>query len=90
MLLKYLKPDAIKGDDDYIRQVFTRGDTTDVSVQIQTLKHFGLSARFVTNFNNEKLKERIDNGFPVPCGILHKGRDWCSFRWWSLDYRHRL
>ena len=74
MLLKYLKPDAIKGDDDYIRQVFTRGDTTDVSVQIRTLKHFGLSARFVTNFNNEKLKSRIDSGFPVPCGILHKGR----------------
>lgn len=73
MLLKYLKPDAIDGDDDYIRQVFAIGDTTNTSVQLRALKHFGLNARFDTNFNNDKLKSRIDSGFPVPCGILHKG-----------------
>ena len=44
MLPEVSETRCIKGDDDYIRQVFTRGDTTDVSVQIQTLKHFGLSA----------------------------------------------
>lgn len=74
MLLKYLKPDTIKGDDDYIEQVFSRGDSTSSTVQVQTLRHYGLDAKFVQNLNNQKLKEQIDKGFPVPCGILHKGR----------------
>ena len=64
--MKYLKPDSIKGDDDYIREVFTRGDTTTVTVQVSTLNHFGLDVRFVTNFNNEKLKEQIDRVFLSP------------------------
>ena len=37
MLLKFLKPGSIKNDDDYIKLVFTFGDTTEGSTQIATL-----------------------------------------------------
>lgn len=73
MLCKYLRPNSIKGDDDYVREVFKRGDTTDASVQIQTLKHFGISARFATNMTFATLDSLLAQGIPVPIGILHKG-----------------
>ncbi|WP_413166805.1 C39 family peptidase [Capilliphycus salinus ALCB114379] len=73
MLLDFLRPGVIKSDDDYIREVFRRGDTPDSSVQIDTLRHFGVAANFVQNANNNTLKEYLNQGIPVPCGILHKG-----------------
>lgn len=73
MMLNYLKPGLISGDDDYIREVFNRGDSTEAWVQVSTLKHFGLGTQFVQTANNEDLKKLIDSGIPVPCGILHKG-----------------
>jgi hypothetical protein len=73
MLCKFLKPNSIKGDDDYIREVFKRGDTTDASVQVQTLKHFGITARFATNLSFSTLDALLAQGIPVPIGILHKG-----------------
>ena len=76
MLLKFLKPEAITGDDDYIRSVFRIGDTTNSAVQVRTLNQYGLKARFVTNISNDILKQQIDRGFPVPVGILHKGTSW--------------
>jgi hypothetical protein len=73
MLCKFLKPNSIKGDDDYIREVFKRGDTTDAAVQVQTLKHFGISSRFATNLSFSTLDSLLARGIPVPVGILHKG-----------------
>ncbi|NES79418.1 MULTISPECIES: C39 family peptidase [unclassified Okeania] len=73
MLLNYLRPGVIRGDDDYVREVFNRGDTTDSWVQIQTLRHFGVTADYVQNANNNTLKKYLNRGIPVPCGILHKG-----------------
>lgn len=73
MLCKFLKPDSIKGDDDYIREVFKRGDTTDAAVQVQTLKHFGVSSRFATNLTFSTLDSLLACGIPVPVGILHHG-----------------
>jgi hypothetical protein len=73
MLCKFLKPNSIKGDDDYIREVFKRGDTTDASIQVQTLKHFGVSSRFATNLSFSTLDALLAQGIPVPVGILHKG-----------------
>lgn len=73
MLLKFLKPGAIKNDDDYIKVVFSRGDTTEGSVQIAALKEFGVTAKFVTNGNRELIKKQIDAGKPVPAGFLHHG-----------------
>lgn len=76
MLLKFLKPESISGDDDYIRRVFRNGDTTNSGVQLNTLSQYGVRGRFVSNLNNDTLKQQIDLGFPVPVGILHKGSAW--------------
>lgn len=73
MLCKTLKPNSIANDDDYIREVFKIGDTTDASVQIQTLRHFGVSARFATNMTFATLDSLLSQGVPVPVGILHHG-----------------
>jgi hypothetical protein len=73
MLCKFLKPNSIKGDDDYIRYVFSVGDTTDATVQVQTLKHFGISSRFATNLTFSTLDSMLAQGIPIPVGILHKG-----------------
>jgi hypothetical protein len=73
MLLNFLKPGVIRGDDDYIREVFKRGDSIYSSVQIPTLQHFGVTADYVENANNNTLKEYLNRGIPVPCGILHHG-----------------
>lgn len=73
MLLKFLKPSSIKTDDDYIKTVFTFGDTTEGSTQVATLKHFGLPATFVTNGNRDLVKKQIEAGKPVPVGFLHHG-----------------
>ena len=76
MLTEFLKPGTLpgsKGDDKYVEQVFKRGDSTDASVQIQTLKHFGLAARFATNATFNSLDSKLAEGIPVPIGILHHG-----------------
>jgi hypothetical protein len=73
MLCKFLKPNSINGDDDYIKYVFSIGDSTDASVQVQTLKHFGVSARFATNLSFATLDSLLSQGIPVPVGILHHG-----------------
>jgi hypothetical protein len=73
MLCKFLKPNSIQNDNDYIREVFQRGDTTDASIQVQTLKHFGISSRFATNLTFSTLDSMLAQGIPVPVGILHHG-----------------
>jgi hypothetical protein len=76
MLTECLKPGTLpgaKGDDKYVEQVFNRGDSTDASVQVQTLKHFGISASFKTNGSLGTLDSLLGQGIPVPIGILHHG-----------------
>ena len=73
MLCKFIKPTSIKGDDDYIKEVFKRGDTTDAATQVQTLKYFGISSRFATNLSFSTLDSLLSQGIPVPIGILHHG-----------------
>lgn len=73
MLAKYLRPNSIKGDDDYIQKRQKFGDSTNPNAQVSCLRSLGINARYVQNFNNIKLKEQIDRGKPIPCGILHHG-----------------
>ena len=76
MLTEFLKPGTLpgaRGDDKYVEQVFKRGDSTDASVQVQTLKHFGVGARFATNLTFATLDSLLSQGVPVPVGILHHG-----------------
>ncbi|NBX71384.1 hypothetical protein EBQ91_00520 [bacterium] len=73
MMLKYLKPKAITGDDDYIKTVFTYGDSTDSTAQLKALFKYGIEARFSTKGTPEIIKKQIDNNKPVPVGFLHHG-----------------
>jgi lysozyme len=73
MLAKFLKPNSITGDDDYIAKRRKFGDTTDANAQVACLRSLGINARFVTTWNNAELKKSIDRGIPVPGGILHQG-----------------
>jgi len=73
MLLATLDPDVIGGDDEYIGEVYKYGDTTEASAQIQTLRHFGVEAKFVQNADWGTVESQLKKGIPVPMGILHKG-----------------
>jgi len=73
MLLKYLKPNSIKSDDEYINTVYKNGDTTSAAAQLAALEDYGLKADFKQNGSWDSLDEQLDKGIPVPIGILHKG-----------------
>jgi len=73
MALQFLKPGAIKGDDDYIRTVFSIGDTTKAAVQIQALARYGVNAVFRQDANFDLVRAQINKGVPVPFGWIHRG-----------------
>lgn len=73
MLLKFLKPSSISGDDEYIKTVYTYGDTIYYESQVKALNHYGLTARFRKDYNWARIDAQLDKGIPVPIGILHHG-----------------
>jgi uncharacterized protein YvpB len=73
MMLKFLKPNSIKEDNDYIRVVFGYGDSTASHAQLSALAHYGVNAKFITNGSRDLIKKQIDSGKPVPAGFLHHG-----------------
>jgi len=73
MMLKFLKPTSIKNDDDYIRTIFSFGDSTDSNIQLVALRHYGVTAKFTTQGSRDLIKKQIDLGKPVPAGFLHHG-----------------
>ena len=73
MMLKFLDPTSISGDDEYLHTVFSFGDSTDSNAQLSALKHYGVTAKFIKNGNRDLIKKQIDLGRPVPAGFLHHG-----------------
>lgn len=73
MALMYLKPNAIRNDDDYLSTVLGIGDTTSSETQVAALKKYGINAIFRQDGTLSKLRGLISGGYPVPIGILHKG-----------------
>jgi hypothetical protein len=76
MCLEYFKPGTLigpKGDDAYIRKVFTIGDTTDHSVQTKVLASYGIKSSFSYNLTFADLDRELAAGRPVVIGILHRG-----------------
>lgn len=73
MLLKYLKPNSITADDQYINTVFKYGDTTSPTSQLEALQDYGLAASFKQNGSWDEIDDLLERGIPVPIGILHKG-----------------
>lgn len=76
MLLETLRPGTLQGpngDDTYLGRVLRYGDTTDAGSQVKALQSFGIKATMVQNAGWELIQRQIDQGIPVPLGILHKG-----------------
>jgi hypothetical protein len=73
MLLKYLKPNSISGDDEYIQTVYRYGDTTNADIQVKALQHYGVTSEFRQNFNWTDIDSQLVRQIPVPIGILHHG-----------------
>jgi len=73
MLLNYLKPDSIANDDEYIKVVFSIGDTTEAWVQLQALGSFGVEAEFRQDFSWGDVEDLLRSDIPCPIGILHRG-----------------
>jgi hypothetical protein len=79
MLLKFVKLDSIsdspKADDEYIKVVFSIGDTIDAAVQVAALKKFGVEAQFKKTLQFSDLDKQLASNKPIPIGILHHGSD---------------
>jgi len=76
MLTAFLRPGSITGpnaDDQYLKRVMQYGDSTDANAQLQALRSFGITARFITNGDFPDLERQIERGIPIPCGFLHHG-----------------
>jgi len=75
MALKFLLPDSIKSDDEYLSKVLSYGESTDNNTQVKTLFFYGLTAKFRTNLNFSDLDNQLSKGIPVTIGILHHGSE---------------
>ena len=73
MCLAFLKPGAIKGDDEYIKKVFAIGDTTDHAVQTKVLAGYGVKSHFSYNLSFADIDRELSAGRPVVIGIYHRG-----------------
>ena len=74
MALEFLDPDAMKGDDDwYLKVVFKYGDTVSGDAQVAAARSLGYNAKMCYNGTQKKIEALLDQGIPVPVGILHKG-----------------
>lgn len=76
MCLEYFKPGTLpgaKGDDAYVRKVFSIGDTTDHLVQTRVLASYGIKSSFHYSLTFADLDRELAAGRPVVIGILHRG-----------------
>jgi hypothetical protein len=76
MCLQYFKPGTligVKGDDAYVRKVFSIGDTTDHEVQTKALSDYGIRSQFSYNLSFADIDCELSAGRPVVIGILHRG-----------------
>jgi len=76
MCLEYFKPGTLKGpkgDDAYVRKVFSMGDTTDHLVQTRVLNSYGIKSSFHYHLSFTDLDRELAEQKPVVIGILHRG-----------------
>lgn len=80
MALEYFRPGTLqgpKGDDAYLREVFSEGDTTDHAVQTKVLEKYGVKSEFKYNLTFDDIDKELEAKRPVVLGIL---------QWGSLQY----
>ena len=76
MTLEYFRPGTLrgpKGDDEYLRTVFSYGDTTSHQVQTKALEEYGIKSEFHYDLSFDDLDKELAAKRPVVIGILHKG-----------------
>ena len=73
MLLKYVKPNSITSDDEYMVTVYKYGDTTEPSSQVTALEQHGLNVEFRQDGGWSDIDSQLAKGFPIPIGVLHHG-----------------
>ena len=73
MLLKYVKPNSITSDDEYMVTVYKYGDTTEPSAQVTALEQHGLNVEFRQDGGWSDIDSQLAKGFPIPIGVLHHG-----------------
>lgn len=74
MVIEYLDPEAFEGDDDdYLRIVLQHGDTVSSEAQVAAAKSLGVPCQFRMDGTQRLLEQLLDDGIPVPIGILHHG-----------------
>ena len=75
MVLEYLWPGIVDGDDDiWLHEVLKYGDTVSQTAQLDALEGIGVdNVRFEMEGCENDLLSVLDEGCPVPIGILHKG-----------------
>ena len=73
MLLKYVKPNSITSDDEYMVTVYKYGDTTEPSAQVTALEQHGLKVEFRQDGGWSDIDSQLAKGFPIPIGVLHHG-----------------
>ena len=73
MLLKTLRERSFDDYEDYLESVSDLGDGTEAWVQIKALSHYDLNAVFRQDGDWSAVEELINEGIPVPLGILHFG-----------------
>lgn len=60
-------------DNEYLRTVFTIGDSPQHWVQTQAIKKYGFNTKWMTDRDLPFVKDLLNTGFPVVTNILHKG-----------------
>lgn len=73
MVVKFINANLITDDDDYLLTVFRYGDTVSQTAQSKALDSLGLKNRFSQTGTESDLIKILDDGMPVPIGVLHKG-----------------
>lgn len=76
MALEYFRPGTLhgpKGDDAYVREVFSEGDTTDHAVQTRVLEEYGVKSSFKYNLDFADIDKELEAKRPVVLGILQWG-----------------
>ena len=80
MALEYFRPGTLqgpKGDDAYVKEVFSKGDTADHAVQTKVLEEYGVKSEFKYNLTFDDIDKELKEKRPVVLGIL---------QWGSLQY----
>lgn len=65
--------DSLGGDNKYLTNVLSIGDTIYHWVQTEAIKQFGFNTKWMTDGDLDFVDDLLEYGFPVVCNIRHKG-----------------